>query len=80
MLAHITGKINLVVYQNVLLDYLVPTMSLLYPDGFVLQQDNAPPHVSCSSKAFFDAHKIEVMDWPAQSPDFNPIENWSGIL
>ncbi|GFV43072.1 transposable element Tcb1 transposase [Trichonephila clavipes] len=36
----------------------------------------APPHWSCTG--FFVNHQIEMLPWPARSPDLSPIENmWS---
>ena len=45
----------------------------------ILQQDNAPIHVSRHSKAFFSDKNV-LMDWPALNPDINPIENLWGIV
>ena len=37
------------------------------------QQDNDPKHTSRIAKKFLDETFPEVLDWPANSPDLNPI-------
>ena len=79
-LAMVKETIDSLVYQEIVDGYLLPTMETLYPEGWFLQQDNAPCHVSKSSMAFFMKRVIEVMDWLPNSPDLNPIENLRAIL
>ena len=44
----------------------------------VFMQDNAPSHASNYSREFIFNNGIIKMEWPAASPDMNPIENlWS---
>lgn len=42
---------------------------------FVFQHDNDPKHTSALVKNYLHKAKVNVIDWPAQSPDLNPIEN-----
>ena len=37
-------------------------------------EDNAPPHTARTTKTWFESSGINLMDWPASSPDLNPIE------
>jgi hypothetical protein len=38
------------------------------------QQDGATAHSAKSVKEWLNEQQITVLDWPAQSPDLNPIE------
>jgi hypothetical protein len=41
----------------------------------VFQQDGAPCHKAASVRSYFEEHHIDVLEWPGNSPDLNPIEN-----
>ncbi|GFV97686.1 transposable element Tcb1 transposase [Trichonephila clavipes] len=46
----------------------------------IFQQDNAQSHVARIVQRFFVNHQIELLPWPARSPDLLPIENmWSMV-
>ncbi|GFU07262.1 transposable element Tcb1 transposase [Trichonephila clavipes] len=74
LLVRIAGTLN---SQRYISEVLEPVV-LPYLQGLstaIFQQDNARSHVARILQRFFVNHQIELLAWPARSPDLSPIEN-----
>lgn len=79
-LAFPKGRLNALAYQNVLEDNLLLFAEMIAGPFFEFRQDSAPIHTAKTTWQWFLDNGVQVMDWPALSPDLNPMENVWAML
>ena len=60
--------------------HVVPNLRTAINQPAIFMQDNAPCHAAKSVKIFLYEEDVTVMEWPAQSPHMNSIDNVRKLL
>ena len=69
------GTLTALRYVNEILDVYVHPYAGAVGENFILMDDNARAHRARITDQYLEQATIVRMEWPARSPDLNPIEH-----
>src|SRR5579871_2295744 len=81
-LYQIDGNLDQYLYKSILKDELWNTIEYydLDTNGIIFQQNNNSKYTAKSIKEWFVEQSFEILNWPAQSLDLNPMEHlWAHL-
>ncbi|KAI4470432.1 transposable element-related [Holotrichia oblita] len=75
----INGHLTALQYRDILENVMLPSVTSLY-DQFTFQHDNSPIHTANVVQQWITDNNLRLLNWPARSPDLNPVENLCGYI
>ena len=76
-----SGIMNADKYIDVVNHKIMRDIQIAFPDGGgIFQHDFASCHSAKKVQKVLQENRIKILEWPGNSPDLNPIENFWGII
>ncbi len=75
-----SSRMNSEVYRDILSAQIQPTAAKLIGRRLIVQMDDDPKHTAKATQGFLKVKKWNILQWPCQPPDFNPIEHAFHLL
>lgn len=80
LIVFVQTRMNSENYIDILGDNFLPEEPLITSGDYLFQQDIASVHISKTWKSWFDANFVKQLDWPARSPNLNPVWKICGLF